>query len=57
MKHLIGSLLLIALAANCQAQTSQPTLPGRYHSFLFGVAYYPEQESIPKRGLTEISDS
>jgi beta-galactosidase GanA len=43
MKRLIGSLLLIFFAVNCPAQTSQPTLPDRYQSFLFGVDYYPEQ--------------
>jgi beta-galactosidase len=43
MKRLIGSLLLIVFAVNCPAQTSQPTLTNRYQSFLFGVAYYPEQ--------------
>jgi hypothetical protein len=49
MKHLIGSLLLIVFAVNCPAQTSQPTLPDRYQSFLFGVAYYPEQFIKPFR--------
>jgi hypothetical protein len=46
MKHLIGSLPLIVLAANCPAQTSQSKLPGRYQSFLFILNHKSETMTV-----------
>jgi hypothetical protein len=51
MKRVFGLLLMLVLAATSFAQTAPPVTPDRYKSFLFGIAYYPEQwpESLWER--------
>jgi beta-galactosidase len=43
MKNIFSLFLMLVLALASSAQTGQPTRSNRYKSFLFGVAYYPEQ--------------